>query len=330
MCVQLHATQLTVFRQRWRLSNFCKMSLWSLHLPPSLCTSTAQIKKKTVMEVPPSTSIKTDTWDIYVTFSLSCQPLAKRLNNKSWTVHPNIAIRREGHRKIQVRDLYLVQMMSQCRATSRKSRHRSLHVAIPNVAGDTSRATCRLSRLTEHIQRNTCVANNVAVAVACRVSRVARNWTQLKAGFILHARVYVRIRRLSAQLFILLSPVAPSAYARIRRLSPSKFKHVELSRPAQTSAGIPANHESAARSPRADALFCIGTYADVYRRIRSPVYTFIHGATCAMQWRRAGSRKRGHLRRLPAHTRAWSINPALRLRIIVCNLSKWRFVIIQL
>ena len=113
---------------------------------------------------------------------MSCQPLAKRLNNKSWTVHPNIAIRREGHRKIQVRDLYLVQMMSQCCATSGKSRHWSLHVAIPNVAGDTSRATCRLTRLTEHIQRNTCVANNVAVAVACHVSRVGCNWTQLKAS----------------------------------------------------------------------------------------------------------------------------------------------------
>ena len=97
---------------------------------------------------------------------------------------------------------------------------------------------------------------------------------------------------------------------RIRRLSPSKFKHVELSRPAQTSAGIPANHESAPRSPRADALFCIGTYVDVYRRIRSPVYTFIHGATCAVQCRRAGSRKCGHLRRLPAHARALSINTA--------------------
>ena len=61
------------------------------------------------------------------------------------------------------------------------------------------------------------------------------------------------------------------AHTRIRRLSPSKFKHVELSRPAQTCAGIPANHESAPRSPRADALFCIATYADVYRRIRSRV-----------------------------------------------------------
>ena len=121
-----------------------------------------------------------------------------------------------------------------------------------------------------------------------------------------------RIRRLSAQLFILQSPVAPSAYARIRWLSPSKFKHVELSRPAQTCASIPANHESAPRSPRADALFCIGTYADVYRRIRSRVYTFIHGTTCAMQWRRTGRRKRRYLRRLPAHTRARSINPALQ------------------
>ena len=30
-------------------------------------------------------------------------------------------------------------------------------------------------------------------------------------------------------------------------------------------------------------------YADVYRRIRSPVYTFIHGATCAMQSLGAGN-----------------------------------------
>ena len=132
-----------------------------------------------------------------------------------------------------------------------------------------------------------------------------------------YTHVYACIRRLSAQLFILLSPVAPSAYvhicrayARICRLSPSKLKHVELSRPAQTSASIPANHKNAPRSPRADAMFCIGMYEDVYRRTRSPVYT-IHGATCTMQWRRTGSRKRGHLRRLSAHKRAWSINPAL-------------------
>ena len=121
--------------------------------------------------------MKTDTWDIYVTLLNELSAFGETF--KQQIVHPNIAFRREGHRKIPVIDLYLVQMMSQCRATSRKSRHRSLHVAIPNVAGDTSRATCRLSRLTEHMQRNTCVANNVVVAVACRVSRVARNWTRL-------------------------------------------------------------------------------------------------------------------------------------------------------
>ena len=128
---------------------------------------------------------------------MSCQPLGKRSNNKSWTVHPNIAFRREGHRKIQVKDLHLVQMMSQCRATSRKSRHRSLYVAIPNVAGDKSRATRHLSRLTEHKQRKTCVANNVVVAVACRVSRVARNWTRLKFELIIAAR-----HRLSRAFFL--------------------------------------------------------------------------------------------------------------------------------
>ena len=52
-----------------------------------------------------------------------------------------------------------------------------------------------------------------------------------KAGFIFHALVYARIRQLSAQLYILLSLVEPSAYARIHRLSPIKFNHVELSRP---------------------------------------------------------------------------------------------------
>ena len=36
----------------------------------------------------------------------------------------------------------------------------------------------------------------------------------------------------------------------------TEFNHVELSRPALTSADIPANQKSAPRSPRADALFC--------------------------------------------------------------------------
>ena len=137
----------------------------------------------------------------------------------------------------------------------------------------------------------------------CVLSRVYTPWA--------YTRACARIRRLSAQLFILLSPVAPSAYASIRRVSPLEFKHVELSRPAQTSTVFPANHESTPRSPRADALFCIGTYVDVYRRISSRVYTFIHGTTFAMQWRRPGKRKRRQLHRLPAHTRAGSINPAL-------------------
>ena len=60
------------------------------------------------------------------------------------------------------------------------------------------------------------------------------------------------------------------------------------------------------RSPRADTLFCIGMYADVYRRIRSLAYTFIHDAPCAMQWRSTGRRKCGYWRRLPAHTGAWA------------------------
>ena len=54
-------------------------------------------------------------------------------------------------------------------------------------------------------------------------------------------------------------------------------------------------------------------HRDVCGRI--PTHTlaclyFIHGATCAMQWRRTGIRKRGYLRRLPAHMGVWSINPA--------------------
>ena len=151
---------------------------WSLHLPPPLCTSTAKIKKKMVMEVPLSTSIKTDTWDIYVTLLNELSAFGEMFKQQIVNSSPKYCNSQRGTSQ-NSRDLYLVQMMSQCRATSRKSRHRSLHVAIPNVAGDTPRATCRLSRLTEHIQRNTCVANNVAVAVACRVSRVARNWMQL-------------------------------------------------------------------------------------------------------------------------------------------------------
>ena len=49
---------------------------------PRHYTSTAQIKKKTAMEVPLSTSIKTDMWDIYVTLLNELSAFGKRLNNK--------------------------------------------------------------------------------------------------------------------------------------------------------------------------------------------------------------------------------------------------------
>ena len=54
-----------------------------------------------------------------------------------------------------------------------------------------------------------------------------------------YSHAYAHIWWLSAYLFILLLPTAPSTCGRISRLSPSKFKH-ELSRPAQTSAAIQA------------------------------------------------------------------------------------------
>ena len=90
-------------------------------------------------------------------------------------------------------------------------------------------------------------------------SRVCNSCTCMRA----YTRAHTRLRRLSVYPFILLSPPSSSVNGRIRRLSPSKFKHAKLSRPAQTSTGIPANHESAPRSLRVDTLFCLGTYADV-------------------------------------------------------------------
>ena len=56
---------------------------------------------------------------------------------------------------------------------------------------------------------------------------------QPKAGFILHARVYARIGWLSAQLFILLSTVVPSAYADCRRQSSNLLNFEGQRRPAQ-------------------------------------------------------------------------------------------------
>ena len=114
--------------------------------------------------------------------------------------------------------------------------------------------------------------------------------------------VYARIRVHTPTVGAAVYTSVAGCAQRISAHTPTVAVKVQTCWTFKASADQPANHESAPRSPRADALFCIGTYADVYRRIRSPVYTFIHGATCAMQWRRAGSRKRGHLRRLPAHT----------------------------
>ena len=105
-----------------------------------------------------------------------------------------------------------------------------------------------------------------------------------------------------------LRPAHTRAYADCRRQSSNMLNFHGQRRPALAFQPITKAPERP--SPRADALFCIGTYAGVFPRIRSRVYTFIHGAICAMQWRRTGRRKRRRLRRLPAHTRAWGINPA--------------------
>ena len=134
-----------------------------------------------------------------------------------------------------------------------------------------------------------------SVHIKVALSRVYTPW----------AHMHAHTPTVSAAVY---TPVA-GCTQRIRRLSPSKFKYVELSRPAQTCANIPANHERAPRSPRADALFCLGTYADVYACVFILLSTQL--ATCAMQWWRTGRCKHKHLRRLPTHTRAWSINPAL-------------------
>ena len=56
-------------------------------------------------------------------------------------------------------------------------------------------------------------------------------------------------------------------------------------------------------------------HRDVYGRIPTHtlacLYFYPRRNLRYMQWRRTGRRKRGHLRRVPVHTRAWSINPAL-------------------
>ena len=79
-----------------------------------------------------------------------------------------------------------------------------------------------------------------------------------------YAYIYARIHwhTVSASVILLL-PTAPSIGEPTHQLSPSKFKHVELSRSALTSAGIPANQKSALRSLRTNTLFYIRMYTDI-------------------------------------------------------------------
>ena len=60
-------------------------------------------------------------------------------------------------------------------------------------------------------------------------------------------------------------PMQASVCGRKRAQTSAEFNYVELSMPALTYAGIPANQERAPRSPRADAMFCKkGRRMDVY------------------------------------------------------------------
>ena len=100
--------------------------------------------------------------------------------------------------------------------------------------------------------------------IAC-LSRVYTPCARMGA----YTRVYADCRHSCLYFCRRLRPAHTRAYARIRRLSPSKFKHVELSWPAQTCAGIPANHESA-RAPVTEGRRVV-LYRDVCGRI--PAHT---------------------------------------------------------
>ena len=116
-----------------------------------------------------------------------------------------------------------------------------------------------------------------------------------------YAGVYARIRAHTPTVGAVVYTSVAGCAQRIR---------AQLSRPAQTSAGISANHESASRSTRADALFCIGPYADVYTDTLACLYVYPRRNlrfTVAMHRQAQAC----IFAPLPAHTRAWSINPAL-------------------
>ena len=164
------------------------------------------------------------------------------------------------------------------------------------------------------------------VSISCAGVAIIRVWAayirvwaaiiRVKPGLYsvrAYARVYARIRAHTPTVGAAVYTSVAGCAQRIRAHTPTVADKVQTCWTFKASADQ-RRHSSQSRK-RSNVtegwrVVLIGTYADVYRRIRSPVYTFIHGATCAMQWRRTGSRKRGHLRRLPTHTRAWSINPA--------------------
>ena len=135
---------------RW--ANYCICSLCYIPMIPVQCKS----KRKWQQRFHPLYQLRQTHGASMSLQGMSCQLLGKHLDNNSWRVYPKISFCREGHSKIQVKDPFLVQMMSQCRVTSRKSCPWSQHIVIPIVAGDKSRANCCLSHLTEHKKKNVC------------------------------------------------------------------------------------------------------------------------------------------------------------------------------
>ena len=139
-----------------------------------------------------------------------------------------------------------------------------------------------------------------------------RTW-HLKPGLYsmrVYTQAYACILWLLLHPFIHLIPIPPNALHGHMPTVTIKLQHVQLSRPAQTSDGIPPKEKVVPKSPRADILFCKGVHTDVQWHMRLRVYTFMHSTACTMQWRCTCGHKRGHLRPLPAHKFTWSINMA--------------------
>ena len=151
---------------------------------------------------------------------------------------------------------------------------------------------------------------------AGRLSATVGDWS-IKPGLYFmraYARVYARIRAHTPTVGAAVYTSVAGCAQRIRAHTPTVADKVQTCWTFKASADQ-RRHSSQSRKrskvTEGWRVVLIGTYADVYRRIRSPVYTFIHGTTCAIQWRRTGSRKRGHLRRLPAHYARMEYKPGL-------------------